>query len=65
MIKIEVKYRDKPLILNKKTGKIIEHRKKYNIKTDEGGDSWVVAMQNELVIIMERYKGVYSIRFYI
>lgn len=67
MFSVEVKYRGKPIKVNKKTGKLINHVSVYTVKAEEYGyeNNWAKAMRKEITKITKKYKGIYSIRFYV
>lgn len=67
MIKVEVKYKGKPIKVNKETGKVIEYVSAYTIRSDdyEYEGSWTKAMRKEITKINKKYQGIYSIRFYV
>jgi len=76
MINVEVKYLGKPVMCDKETGDVLRHISNYKIdeleKTDYFDDSNKsiysypqTFIRKEVTEIFKRYKGIYSIRFYI
>ena len=69
MIKVEVKYFGKPLKLNESEDKIIEHIENYTIdeykKAEEYYDSPQNTIRKEVTKIFRKFKGIFSVRFYV
>lgn len=62
MFNVEVKYYGKPIKYSKESGKVTTYKKEYKITDD---DDYIKAMKKELTNINKKYKGLYSIKFYI
>lgn len=62
MFNVEIKYYGKPMKYDKKSGIIFTYKKEYKIKDDS---DYIKAMKKELTIINKKYKGLYSIKFYL
>ena len=69
IINVEVKYYGKPVMGDKKTGKVIKYLKEYTIeeyddKKEKYSESQAT-IRKEITQIFKRHKGIYSIRFYV
>jgi len=59
---VELKYYGKPIRIDKKKKEVIVHLKKYEKSYK---DDYIKIMQKELNEINKKYKGLYSIKFYL
>lgn len=62
MFNVEVKYYGEPAKYDKKNNKVTIYKKEYKITDD---DDYIKAMRKELTNINKKYKGLYSIKFYL
>lgn len=69
MIKVEVKYYGKPIKIDKKTREIIKHVNNYTIDEYVAAkdlyDNSQATIRKEVTKMFKKYKGMYSIKFYV
>ena len=70
MIKVEVKYYDKPIKVDKEKHKIIKHIdnytiNEYGVKDKDYYDSPQATIRKEVTKMFKKYKGIFFIKFYV